>query len=84
MTIQKVFRQPGQEQDKQLSSGDESKEEEHILVGRRGAVLDTVGVSCNNSDDPTSGEPDYWHNSPVTPKSRTPSWADRTITPKCW
>ena len=30
MTIQKVFRQPGREQDKQLSSGDESKEEEHM------------------------------------------------------
>ena len=30
------FRQPGREQDRQLSSGEEGKEEEHIVVGRRG------------------------------------------------
>ena len=40
------FRQPGREQDRQLSSGEESKEEEHIIVGRRGVWWSLRSVKC--------------------------------------
>ena len=61
-----TYRQPGSEQDSQLSSGLESKESEQVVVGRRGhwySLQVKSGGSWANLEDIYSGLLDLWDSS---------------------